>query len=278
MRNVKLTLAYDGTDYHGWQMQPNQPTIQGTLNGILSQITQEQIHLSGAGRTDAGVHAWGQVANFHTASTLTPQELKHALNALLPATIRVRAAEQVAPDFHARWSAEAKTYRYSIDRGPTISPFRFRYALHHPYPLDIDAMSAAAKCFEGQHDFTTFAASSGCEEDDRDRGVIRTIDRSELIAAPTEHDAREPLPFDPQAPSGSSEWVYVVRGRSFLRHMVRRIVGTLLEVGRGRLRPADVARLLELRDRSRSGPTAPPHGLCLVSVEFPNSREAPAAP
>jgi len=275
MRNIKLTLAYDGTEYRGWQIQPDRPTVQGLLTSILSRITQEEVNLDGAGRTDAGVHAWGQAANFHTACDLEPQQLAHALNSLLPPTIRVRSAEEVAPDFHARWCAEAKTYRYSIHRGSVISPFRFRYALHHPYALDFDAMRAAAECFEGTHDFTTFAASSGSEEDDRDRIVSRTIDRSELIAGPAECEGLGPLAFEPQSLPGPGEWIYVVRGKSFLRHMVRRIVGTLLEVGRGRLKPSDIPGLFELRDRSRSGPTAPAHGLCLVSVEYPS---APAGP
>ena len=270
MRNIKLTVAYDGTDYHGWQIQPDQPTIQGLLIEVLSGITQEQVELNGAGRTDAGVHAWGQVANFHTTSALAPADFARALNALLPPLIRVRSAEEVPPDFHARWSAEAKTYRYAIDRSKVMSPFRFRYALHHPYPLDFEAMSAAARCFEGEYDFTTFAASTGSEEDDRERNVVRTIDSSELIAGPAEYENHLAQSFIAQSSPGLGEWIYEVRGRSFLRHMVRRIVGTLLEVGRGRFQPSDIAHLLELRDRSRSGPMAPAHGLCLVSVEYPS--------
>jgi tRNA pseudouridine38-40 synthase len=224
------------------------------------------------------------VANFHTASDLAPADFARALNALLPPAIRVRSAEEVPPEFHARWSAVAKTYRYSIDRSPVLSPFRFRYALHYPYPLDFTAMSEAAKCFEGEHDFSTFAASTGSDEDDRDRNVVRTIDRSELLAGPAECEAHEATqaagpagaqPFSAQSHSGPGEWIYVVRGQSFLRNMVRRIVGTLLEVGRGRLRPSEIPALFELRDRSRSGPTAPAHGLCLVSVDYRNSPEAP---
>ncbi len=269
MRNIKLTIAYDGTDYRGWQVQPGQSTVQGLLADVLSRITQEPVNLQGAGRTDSGVHAWGQVASFQTGSDLAPREFARALNALLPAAIRVRVAEEAAPDFHARWCAEAKTYRYAIDRSTVISPFRFRYTLHHPYSLDFAAMNEAASLFEGQHDFTTFAASSGSEEDDRERVVVRTIDRSELIAGAAECAEYESRGFDGQPTPGSEEWIYIVRGRSFLRHMVRRIVGTLLEVGRGRLKPGDIPGLFELGDRSRSGPTAPAHGLCLVSVEYP---------
>jgi tRNA pseudouridine38-40 synthase len=235
----------------------------------LHRLTQEQVTLHAAGRTDAGVHAWGQVANFKTESHLAPEELAHGMNALLPPAVRVRAAEETGPDFHARWCAEAKTYRYSIYRGRVMPPFLWRYALHHPYPLDFAAMSEAARCFEGQHDFTTFAASSGSEEDDLDRNVLRAIYSSEMIAAPAECASHGSRPFDAEQALGPDEWIYVVRGKSFLRHMVRKIVGALLEVGRGRLEPTDIARLLELRDRARSGPTVPAHGLCLLSVEYP---------
>jgi tRNA pseudouridine38-40 synthase len=269
VRNIKLTVAYDGTPYCGWQIQPDQVSVQGLLGSVLSRITQEEVSLDGAGRTDAGVHAWGQVANFWTESRLSPQEFAHALNGLLPAEIRARTAEEAEPDFHARRCAVAKTYRYSIDRGTVLSPFRVRYALHHPYPLDFAAMAEAASRFEGEHDFTTFAASSGSPEEDRERNMCRTIYCSEMIAGSPGRARHESLFFDPQSAHGAGEWIYVVRGQSFLRHMVRKIVGTLLEVGRGRLQPGEVPSLFELRDRTRSGPTAPAHGLCLVSVEYP---------
>jgi tRNA pseudouridine38-40 synthase len=269
MRNIKLTLAYDGAEFHGWQIQPGQPTVQGLITDILRRLTQEQVTLHAAGRTDAGVHAWGQVANFKTDSHLFPEELAHGLNALLPPAVRVRSAEEASPDFHARWCAQDKTYRYSIYRGRVLPPFLPRYVLHHPHPLDFAAMSEAARRFEGQHDFTTFAASSGSDEDDLDRNVLRTVYRSEMIAAPPECLGQASRPFDAQHPLGPDEWIYLVRGKSFLRHMVRKIVGALLEVGRGRLQPADIPRLLELRDRARSGPTVPAHGLCLLSVEYP---------
>jgi tRNA pseudouridine38-40 synthase len=273
MRNIKVTLAYDGTGFHGWQIQPGQPTVQGLIADVVRQLTEDHVTIHAAGRTDAGVHAWGQVANFKTESHLTPQELARGMNALLPPSIRVRGAEEVDMDFHARWCAEAKTYRYSIYRGPVLPPFLCRYVLHHPYPLNFAAMSEAARCFEGQHDFTTFAASSGSEEDDLDRNVLRAIYRSEMIAGPAECLGLElgSGPFDAQPVPGPDVWIYVVRGKSFLRHMVRKIVGALLEVGRGRLQPDDIPRLLELRDRARSGPTAAAHGLCLLSVEYPGA-------
>jgi tRNA pseudouridine38-40 synthase len=271
MRNLKLTLAYDGTEFHGWQIQPGQPTVQGLLADVLHRLTQEPVTLHAAGRTDAGVHAWGQVASFKTQSQMAPQELAHGMNALLPPAIRVLFAEEAAADFHARWCAEAKTYRYAIYRGRVLPPFLWRYVLHHPHALDFAAMSEAARCFEGQHDFTTFAASSGSEEDDRERNVLRSVYRSEMIAAPAECLGYQSSVFHAEAAPGPDEWIYVVRGKSFLRHMVRKIVGALLEAGRGRIGPSDIQRLLELRDRSQSGPTAPAHGLSLLSVEYPDT-------
>ena len=261
MRNVKLTLAYDATDFHGWQIQPGETTVQGVLRDTLRQITQEDIVVHGAGRTDAGVHAWGQVANFKTESRLGPSDFLRACNALLPHTVRVREAEEAGPDFHARWSATAKTYRYRIHGGAVQSPFGRRYALYEPRPLDFAAMGEAAAQFLGRHDFASFAASSGCEDVDRERDTVKDILQSEVL--------RTPLACALAAgDTAEDEWVYVVRGRSFLRYMVRKMVGTLLEVGLGRLAPSDIPSILERRDRASSGPTAPPHGLCLMSVEY----------
>jgi len=274
MHNIKLTLAYDGTDFHGWQIQPGQATIQGLLAEVLQQLTQEHIVVYGAGRTDAGVHAWGQVANFSTRSALTAHDFARGLNALLPPAVRVRAAEDVGPDFHARWLAQAKTYIYRIYRGRVVPPFHWRYVLHDPYPLDFEAMAEAARAFVGEHDFTSFAASSGSEEIDQDRITLRTVYRSEIIACSGE-SPHPPVGLSagsfPWPMLGPDEWIYVIRGRSFLRHMVRKIVGALLEVGRGRVQPSNIPRVLELRDRTQSGPTVPPQGLCLVSVEYPDT-------
>jgi tRNA pseudouridine38-40 synthase len=250
VRNIKLTLAYDGTEFNGWQIQPGQPTIQGAVTDVVRKITQEKMTIHAAGRTDAGVHALGQVAHFRTQSHLTAQEFQRALNALLPPAIRVVAAEEVGPDFHARWQAEAKTYQYRIFRGRVVPPFEWRYVLHYPFPLDVPAMAEAARLLEGEHDFTSFAASTGSEEEDKDRAPVRRIFSSEIRDEGT-------------------ELKYVVRGRSFLRYMVRKIVGTLLDVGKGRLAPGDIPLLFEARDRSKSGPTVPPQGLCLMSVEYP---------
>ena len=259
MRNIKFTIAYDGTDFSGWQAQPGQTTVQGVLTEVLEKLTQRQLTIYAAGRTDAGVHAAGQVVNFRTQSPLTTGELQHAFNSLLPPSIRVNAAEEVGPDFHSRWDALAKTYRYRIFRGAVVPPFLWRYVQHDGRELDFAAMAEAAHHFIGQHDFTSFAASTGSEEDDRERTTIRTIYRSELLRVPN---------GDPRA--GTEEWVYVVRGISFMRHMVRKMLGTLVEVGRGKLVPGDLPELIALRDRSKSGPTMPPQGLCLESVEYPD--------
>jgi tRNA pseudouridine38-40 synthase len=259
MQTVKLTIAYDGSDFHGWQLQPGLPTIQGALHDAIRQITQEPITIHGASRTDAGVHALGQVAHFKTHSTLDAQEIQRGLNALLPPTVRVVAAQEVGQDFHARWLAQGKTYRYRIYRGEVLPPFDHRRVFHYPWPLDEAAMSAAARAFEGQHDFSSFVASTGSEEDDKDRDMQRIIHSSEIVRDPN-HD----------------EIAYVVRGRSFLRYMVRKIVGTLIEVGKGRLAPTDIPEIFAARDRSRSGPTVPPEGLYLVALEYPDPTDSRA--
>ena len=249
MRYFKLTIAYDGTDFHGWQIQANKPTIQGEIVSVLQRLAQEKIVLHAAGRTDAGVHALGQVASFRTQSSLSAHELQRALNALLPPAIRIVGSEEVGPDFNARWSALGKTYRYRLYRGKVVPPMIWRYVLHYPFPLDEDAMRDAAAQFVGMHDFASFAASAGSEEDDKERSTEREIYSTELVRS-----------------AENEELVFTVKGRSFLRYMVRKMVGTLLDVGRGKLSPADIDRLYELKDRSKSGPTVPPHGLVMVEV------------
>lgn len=250
MRYFKLTIAYDGTDFHGWQVQSNKPTIQGEIADVLGRLTQERVALHGAGRTDAGVHALRQVASFRTASPLAAGEFQRALNALLPPTIRIVSAEEVGPTFHARWSAKGKIYRYRIYRGKVVPPMLWRYVLHYPFPLDEDAMREGASRFKGIHDFASFAASTGSEDDDQERSTERDIFSSELIRSPDDE-----------------ELVYTVAGRSFLRYMVRKMVGTLLDIGRGKLTPDDIDRLYELKDRSKSGPTVPAQGLVMVQVQ-----------
>ena len=254
MRYFKLTIAYDGTDFHGWQMQSSKPTIQGELVGVLRQLTQEKVVLQATGRTDAGVHALGQVCSFRTQSSLSSGDFHRALNALLPPSIRIVKAEEVGPNFSARFSARGKVYRYRMYRGRVVPPMLWRYVLYYPFPLDEDAMRDAAARFVGVHDFTSFAASTGSEEDDKERVMEREIYSTELLRSPD-----------------NEELVFTVHGRSFLRYMVRKMVGTLLDVGRGKLKPEDIDRLYELRDRSKSGPTVPAHGLWMVSANHEES-------
>jgi tRNA pseudouridine38-40 synthase len=251
MRYFKLTIAYDGTDFHGWQIQKGKATVQGEIVNVLRRITQESVHLHGAGRTDAGVHALGQIGSFKTQSSLSAGEFQRALNAILPPTIRIMDSEETGPDFNARWSARAKIYRYRIYRGKVVPPSDWRDVLHYPFPLDEDKMREAAAKFVGKHDFASFAASTGSEEDDKERSTEREIFSTELVRT-----------------ADNEELIFTVRGRSFLRYMVRKMVGTLLDVGRGRLQPEDIEKLYELRDRSKSGPTVPPQGLCMVKVEL----------
>jgi tRNA pseudouridine38-40 synthase len=254
MRYFKLTIAYDGTDFHGWQIQSGKPTVQGEIVGVLRQLTQENIVLHGTGRTDAGVHALGQVGSFRTQSGLSAADFHRALNALLPPSIRIVNAEEVGPNFSARFSACGKVYRYRLYRGRVVPPMIWRYVLHYPYPLNEVAMADASARFVGIHDFTSFAASTGSEEDDKERVMEREIFAAELARSPD-----------------NEELVFTVHGRSFLRYMVRKMVGTLLDVGRGKLTPEDIDRLYELRDRSKSGPTVPAHGLCMVRAEHEES-------
>ncbi len=252
MRNIKLTLAYDGTDYSGWQAQPGRPTIQGAVGDVLQKLTQHAVLVYGAGRTDAGVHARGQVANFKTPSALTAADFQRACNALLPPDIRVLESEEVGPEFNARRLAVAKTYEYRIFRARIMPPFEWRYMLHYPYPLDEAAMAAAAPMFEGEHDFTSFAAPSENDNGQKDRNPVREIFSARL-----------------ERIEATGELRFVVRGRSFLRYMVRKITGTLIDIGKGKLAPGDIPALFTARDRSRSGATMPPHGLCMASVEYP---------
>src|SRR5215831_25950 len=180
MRYIKLTIAYDGTDFRGWQIQSGKPTIQGEIVAVLRRLTQENIAIHGSGRTDAGVHALGQVASFRTQSALSATEMQRALNALLPPTIRIVAAEETGPDFNARWSARAKIYRYRLYRGRVVPPMLWRYVLHYPFPLDEDRMRDAAARFVGVHDFAAFAASTGSEDDDKERSTVSEVYSAEL--------------------------------------------------------------------------------------------------
>jgi tRNA pseudouridine38-40 synthase len=250
MRNIRLILAYDGTDFHGWQRQPDAPTIQACLEEAIEKLTGAAAPVCGSGRTDAGVHASHQVANFHTDSPIPCANFLMALNDLLPPAIRIKGADDVAPAFHARYDVLRKTYRYRIVMTPVCSPLLWRFAHHYPYPLDRARMAQAAKFIEGEHDFTSFAAADA-DEDEETKSQVRVVLRSHLLWRPR-----------------SSMLVYEVTGKGFLRYMVRNIAGTLIEVGRGKLAPSDIPRILAARDRTQAGPTAPARGLCLMNVEY----------
>jgi len=250
VRKVKVTLAYDGSDFHGWQVQPLRATIQGTLAAAIERVTGAQVLPQGSGRTDAGVHALAQVASFQFDASIPAQNLQRALNHVLPASIRVLGVEEAAPEFHARKSARAKTYRYRIYRGEICPPFLARFVYHYPYPLDEGAMQAAAAVIVGEHDFTSFAAvdpERGGEEEEPSN--VRRI-------------------FSSQWTREGEEFIYTVRGSGFLHHMVRNLVGTFLLVGKGTLDCAGMERILGARDRSVAGPTSAACGLYLVSVEY----------
>jgi len=264
MRNLRLVLAYDGTDFHGWQRQPDAPTIQGHLEEVLQTLTGVPTPVCGSGRTDAGVHALNQVANFHTDSPIPCPNLVKALNCLLPPTIRVRRAEEAALDFHARYAAKRKTYRYRILQSATCSPFWWRLVWHYPYPLDHERMAEAALCFEGEHDFTSFAATDASEVVQTSAVDVRGSSQPHHADSNVRVVYQSRLVFR----SRTSLLVYEVTGSGFLHHMVRNIVGTLIEVGRGKLAPDDIPRILSARDRTKAGPTAPAQGLCLMKVEY----------
>ncbi len=250
MRNIKLTIEYDGSAYHGWQSQPNGITIQEALESTLARLTGQRPKVVGAGRTDAGVHAEGQVAHFKTESTRACSVLQRGLNALLPDDIVVAAAQEMPLDFHARFSARGKTYRYVILNRRHPSAFARDRCWHIPHPLDVGAMQAAARALLGRHDFSAFRASDCCAGHPH-----REIRRLEIERA----DGQK-----------ADEWIHcVVSADAFLKHMVRNIVGTLVDVGRGRWSPGRVAEILQGRDRTRAGQTAPGKGLFLVSVSYP---------
>jgi tRNA pseudouridine38-40 synthase len=249
MRRIKITLAYDGTDFHGWQVQPGLPTIQGALETIVSGIEGEPVHVAGSGRTDAGVHALAQVAAFTLRNPIPPNNLRKAINRLLPPAVRILSVEETHPDFHPRFDAIAKTYEYRIHRGEVFSPFDWRYAHHFPYPLDEQAFENLAPLLEGEHDFAAFAASD--DSDHEGKSTVRTI-------------------FSSRAHRAGDSLIYEVRGSGFLKHMVRNIVGALLEAGKGNLCEADLRALLldwEHRPPCRAA-AAPSKGLFLIGVEY----------
>jgi tRNA pseudouridine38-40 synthase len=248
MRRIRIHLSYDGADYHGWQVQPGLASIQGALEQVVSGIEGKPVPVAGSGRTDAGVHALAQVAAFTIDNPIPVDNLARAMNRLLPRDIRITRAEETHLDFHPRFEAKAKTYEYRIFRAEICPPFERRYFYHHPYPLHVEEMIAVAPLLEGEHDFTAFAAS-----DDRDElpgnSKVRTIFCSCL--------AQEP-----------DRLIYRVTGSGFLKHMVRNIVGVLLQTGKGNVDRAGVLARLEPGCVIAPGPTAPARGLFLISVEY----------
>jgi tRNA pseudouridine38-40 synthase len=278
LRTWKLTLAYDGTDYRGWQVQPGEATIQGELQSALGRITGESPLPHGSGRTDAGVHALAQVASFDLQAPIPPENLLRALNRTLPPSIRILEARTVRNVFHARHSAVAKTYEYRVFREALCPPFLARYVHACPWPMDVEALQRSARLFEGEHDFRSFAAT---DPDLASRASKPELEASQEIKAPPAS-----LPVGTVRTIFSSAWeqleseagdllVYRVRGNGFLHHMVRNLVGTMLDVGRGHLPLSEIPGILAARARSAAGPTAPAKGLFLHSVEYPLVEDVP---
>jgi tRNA pseudouridine38-40 synthase len=250
MRTLKLVLEYDGFDYCGWQVQAQAPTIQGVIEAALEKLLGEGVRIHGAGRTDAKVHALGQVASFRCSSTISTMALQRGLNSLLPRDVVVLEVHDVPADFHARFSALGKMYAYRILNRPSRAPLRSRYTWHIPQALDLATMELAGGCLQGTHDFKSFQAS-GSEVKTTERTVTDltiTRDGDEIVISCT--------------------------ANGFLRHMVRNVVGTLVEVGRGTRPPVDVKRILDGHDRQLAGATAPPQGLCLRQVIYPRRTQA----
>jgi tRNA pseudouridine38-40 synthase len=270
MPTFKLTLAYDGTGYVGWQRQASGTSIQGLLEDALGELDGGDVSVTGAGRTDAGVHALGQVARVSTERLIGAAALVGAINARLPGTVRVLAAEEVPPTFRARVNARSKTYRYRIWNGEVISPFERAYAWHVRTPLDVEAMASGACVLEGRHDFAAFQAA------DTDARTTERVVFSSRVHSSLVDGGPEGPPYVGSPDIGSAglqAWggtliIYEISGSGFLRHMVRNIVGTLVELGRRRRAAPWVSRVLASRDRAQGGPTAPPEGLFLVRVEY----------
>jgi tRNA pseudouridine38-40 synthase len=247
MRRLRFEIAYDGTDFHGWQVQPGLPTIQGILEEIIGDMDGRRVHVAGSGRTDAGVHALAQVASVAIENRIPTDNFRRAVNRLLPTTIRISNVREVPLDFHPRFNAARKTYEFRIYREEVCSPFVRRFVYHHPYPLNEKAMIQAAPLLEGEYDFTAFAAA-----DDRypeGQTNVRTVFHSKI-------ERRDEL------------LIYRVTGSGFLKHMVRNIMGVLLEVGKGNLNDDDVRARLQPQCGINPGPRVPPSGLILVSVEY----------
>lgn len=247
MRRIRITVAYDGTEYHGWQVQPGLATIQGWLEKAVGEIEGAPVDVHGSGRTDAGVHAVGQVAAFTLSNPIPCENLRKAINRLLPKAIRVTTVEEAAQEFHPRFQAKAKTYEYRIWRDEICPPMRRLYVCHHPYPLNEEAMAECAALYEGEHDFTAFAAAD--EKDELGGSKVRLV-------------------MDARLWREGSELVFRVRGSGFLKHMVRMMTGTLVEAGKGNVSREEFLQRLEPGFAGKAGPAMPAAGLCLMSVEY----------
>ncbi len=266
VRNLRLILSYDGADFAGWQVQPGRSTVQGALASAIGRLSGENVLPQGSGRTDAGVHALEQVASFATVSAIPVENWRAALNDNLPASIRVLEVTEAAPEFHARKSALAKSYRYRMYRAAICPPFLARYVWHYPYPLEESAMVAGAGMIVGEHDFTSFAAV------DPER-VERIVAQENLNRRETEGQTEYRVSnvrtvFTSSWTREGEELIYTVRGSGFLHHMVRNLVGTFVLLGKGTVSQEELRGILEARARSAAGPTAPASGLYLVNVEY----------
>lgn len=261
-RTIRLTLSYDGTGYHGWQVQPGRVTIQQTLTDAVTQVLGESIVIHASGRTDAGVHALGQVAHLCIQARLPVENLQKALNTVLPRSIRIMDAREAPDGFHARRSAIGKLYRYRLHRAPVCPPFLRNFVYHYPYRLDEAAMQAAARQFEGEHDFTSFAATP-----ERRRADI--ADPAQRLAATLGQRGAVRRVLRSKLERQGDELVYEVYGDGFLHHMVRNLLGFLIEIGHGKRQMNEIPAVLAARQRARAGRTAPACGLYLVRVDYP---------
>ncbi|MCH5260494.1 MAG: tRNA pseudouridine(38-40) synthase TruA [Lachnospiraceae bacterium] len=264
MKRVMLTVAYDGTNYHGWQIQPNGKTIEGILNRCLSELLGEHIEVTGASRTDSGVHAMGNVAVFDTESSIPAEKISYALNRSLPEDIRIQKSEEVSPEFHPRHCASRKTYEYRIYCAPFPMPVKRLYSHFTYVPMDIDLMSQSAQYLVGEHDFKSF-----CSTEAQVETTVRQIDSvqvwEERVKSRMEDCGDGGAEGVDQA---GKEIVIRVTGRGFLYNMVRIIAGTLMEIGRGHIAPQEMERIIAAKDRQAAGPTAPACGLTLVKIEY----------